>query len=155
MTDTSPSITLATTPDLPDILAMIRALSAFHGDSAQVTQTQLHNAFFGPAPVATAFIAKLNGTAIGYAGLIPTLVLHSGETRLDIHHLFVAQDHRSRGVRTALITAVKHHANTLGVSRLTIGTDPDNATAIAAYRAMPDLEEITGFGPRFWVKSDP
>jgi hypothetical protein len=56
-------------------------------------------------------------------------------------------------VRTALITAVKHHANTLGVSRLTIGTDPDNA--IAAYRAMPDLEEITGFGPRFWVKSDP
>jgi GNAT superfamily N-acetyltransferase len=115
MTDTSPSITLATTPDLPDILAMIRALSAFHGDSAQVSQTQLHHAFFGPAPVATAFIAKLNGTAIGYAGLIPTLVLHSGETRLDIHHLFVAQDHRSRGVRTALITAVKHHANTLGV----------------------------------------
>jgi GNAT superfamily N-acetyltransferase len=49
----------------------------------------------------------------------------------DIHHLFVAQDHRGRGVGTAL-TAVKHHANTHGV-RL-IGTDPDNATAIAAYR---------------------
>jgi GNAT superfamily N-acetyltransferase len=154
MTDTSPSVTLAAAPDLPDILAMIRALSAFHGDTAQVTQAQLQHAFFGPAPVATALIAKLNGTAIGYAGLIPTLVLHSGETRLDIHHLFVAQDHRGRGVGTALIKAVKHHANTLGVSRLSIGTDPDNATAIAAYRAMPDLEEITSFGPRFWVKSD-
>jgi GNAT superfamily N-acetyltransferase len=154
MTDTSPSVTLAAAPDLPDILAMIRALPAFHGDTAQVTQAQLQHAFFGPAPVATALIAKLNGTAIGYAGLIPTLVLHSGETRLDIHHLFVAQDHRGRGVGTALIKAVKHHANTLGVSRLSIGTDPDNATAIAAYRAMPDLEEITSFGPRFWVKSD-
>jgi GNAT superfamily N-acetyltransferase len=154
MTDTSPSVTLAAAPDLPDILAMIHALSAFHGDTAQVTQAQLQHAFFGPAPVATALIAKLNGTAIGYAGLIPTLVLHSGETRLDIHHLFVAQDHRGRGVGTALIKAVKHHANTLGVSRLSIGTDPDNATTIAAYRAMPDLEEITSFGPRFWVKSD-
>ncbi len=86
--------------------------------------------------------------------LIPTLVLHRGAPRLDIHHLFVAQDHRGRGVGTALIKAVKHHAKTLGVSRLSIGTVPDNATATAAYRAMPDLEEITGFGPRFWVKSD-
>jgi hypothetical protein len=73
MTDTSPSVTLAAAPDLPDILAMIRALSAFHGDTAQVTKAQLHHAFFGPVPVATALIAKLNGTAIGYAGLIPTL----------------------------------------------------------------------------------
>jgi GNAT superfamily N-acetyltransferase len=154
MTDTSPSVTLAAAPDLPDILAMIRALPAFHGDTAQVTKAQLHHAFFGPVPVATALIAKLNGTAIGYAGLIPTVVLHGGETRLDIHHLFVVQDHRGRGVGTALIKAIKHHANTLGVSRLSIGTDPDNATAIAAYRAMPDLEEINGFGPRFWVKSD-
>jgi GNAT superfamily N-acetyltransferase len=127
---------------------MIRALSAFHGDSAQVTRRSAP-CVLGPAPVATAFIAKLRH-AIGYAGLIPTLVLHSGETRLDIHHLFVAQDHRGRGVGTALITAVKHHANTHGV-RLTVH-DPDNATAIAAYRAMPDLEEITGFGLRF--KSD-
>ncbi len=42
MTDTSPSVTLAAAPDLPDILAMIRALSALHGDSAQVTQAQLY-----------------------------------------------------------------------------------------------------------------
>jgi hypothetical protein len=93
----------------------------------------LQHAFFGPATVAPAFIDKLNGTAIVYARLIPTLASESGETRLGIHHLFVWQDHRDAS--TVLITAVKHHANAFGVSRLTIGTDPDNATTIAAYRA--------------------
>lgn len=102
--------------------------------------------------MATAFIARLNGTAIGYAGLSLTFVSHTGDTHLDIQHLFVAQSHRASGVGTALITVIRNHANTLGVSRLPIGTTPDNATAIAAYRAMLDLEEITGFGPRFRIK---
>ena len=76
MTDTSPSVTLAAAPDLPDILAMIRALPAFHGDTAQVTQAQLHHAFFRPAPAAIALIAKLNVTAIGYECLIPCSYTH-------------------------------------------------------------------------------
>jgi hypothetical protein len=70
MTNTDTSITLATVPDLPDILSMICVLSACHGDTAQV---QLQHAFFGPTPVATTFIAKLNGNTIGYVGLILTL----------------------------------------------------------------------------------
>ena len=144
-------IKLARPADLPDIQSMIRALSAFHGDDAAVTLSTLQEIFFGLCPMATALIAKSNGVAVGYAGLTPTMVLHEGTVRLDIHHLYVRERMRAKGVGKALIDAAKAHAFSTGASRLTIGTDPNNATAIAAYRAMPLLEEMTGEGPRFRV----
>jgi GNAT superfamily N-acetyltransferase len=101
--------------------------------------------------MATALIAKLEGEPVGYAGLTPTMVLHEGKIRIDIHHLYVKERARSKGVGKALIEAATAHAKATGATRLTIGTDPNNATAIAAYRAMPILEEITGGGPRFRV----
>ncbi len=144
-------ITLATPDDLPAILDMVRALSAFHGETAQATQAQLHDIFFGPRPMATAMIAKSNGVAIGYAGLTPTMVIHDANIRVDIHHLFVHENHRKSGIGTALIAAARDHAVSRGATRVTIGTDPSNATSIATYRAMDNLEEITGTGPRFRV----
>lgn len=144
-------ITLARPSDLIDIQKMIRALSAFHGDAAAVTLAQLQDIFFGAAPTATALIAKSNGTHVGYAGLTSTTVLHEGTIRLDIHHLFVHERHRAKGIGTALIKASTAYAQSIGATRLTIGTDPNNATAIAAYHAIDFLEEITGTGPRFRV----
>lgn len=144
-------ITFATPNDLPAILEMVRALSAFHGDEAAVTFAQLDDMFFGPAPMATALIAKQNDTPVGYAGLTPTMVIHDGKIRIDIHHLFIHEGHRAQGIGKALIAAAKAHAQTLGATRLTIGTAPDNAESIAAYTAMPELTEMTGGGPRFKV----
>ncbi|MCF2869949.1 GNAT family N-acetyltransferase [Octadecabacter sp. G9-8] len=141
----------ATPADLPAIHAMIKALSAFHGDTAKVTQDHLHDIFFGPTPMATALIAKQNGNAVGYAGLTPTMVLHHGDIRLDIHHLFVHDGHRGHGIGESLILAAKAHAKAINATRLTIGTDAGNETAIAAYRAMDILEDITGEGPRFRI----
>ena len=137
--------------DLIDIQSMIQALSAFHGDDAQVTMAKLQDIFFGAAPMGTALIAKTNGVAVGYAGLTPTMVLHDGKIRLDIHHLYVVENMRANGIGKALILAAKAHARDIGATRLTIGTDPHNRTAIAAYRAMDICEEITGAGPRFRI----
>lgn len=147
-------IALARPTDLPDIHKMVRALSAFHNERAGVTFEQLQDKFFAPCPMATALLARQDGRAVGYAGLTPTMVIHDGKIRIDIHHLFVHEGHRSKGIGTALIKAAKAHALSRVATRLTIGTDPNNATAIAAYRAMPQLEEITGSGPRFRVTLD-
>ena len=49
-----------------------------------------------------------------------------------------------------LIMAARDFAAQQGTTRITIGTDPGNASAQAAYRAM-GLDEITGSGPRFWL----
>ena len=144
----------ATPADLPDLITMIHALSAFQKDTATITLDQLRDAAFGTRPTFEILIAKRDGVAIGYAGLIRTFVIHSAQTRMDIHHLFVKPDSQRTGVACALIAAARDHAHTLGATRLTIGTDPDSATSVATYRAMGNLKEITGLGPRFWVGLD-
>lgn len=145
-------VRLATPHDLPAILEMIRGLSLYHGETAQVTPDQLQRIFFGTAPMGTALIATDGETPLGYAGLTPTMVLHEAKIRIDIHHLFVHEPHRSQGIGTALIQAAKAHAQAIGANRLTIGTDPENTKTIATYRAMDLLEEITGSGSRFTIK---
>jgi phosphinothricin acetyltransferase len=143
-------VDLARPSDLADILRMIRALSAFHDETATVTLEQLQIAFFGNAPSSTALIAREGANVVGYAGVNHTITLHSGVPRYDIHHLYVAETHRGRGVRKALITRAKEIGEQNGAKGLTIGTDPKNSSAQAAYRAM-GLKEISDTGPRFWI----
>lgn len=147
-------ITFAPTDDLPDIFAMVCALSKFHGDTATVTQDDLNHILFGPCPFAAALLARQGGKAIGSAGLASTIVLHHGRVRIDIHNSFVKDGYRAQGIGKALITQAKNFAIGQNAERLTIATAPDNAVSIAAYRAMPNLTEITGTGPRFCVDLD-
>ncbi len=147
-------ISLARPSDLPDILSMIRALASFHGDTATITHEALQEALWGDTATVTALVAKSDGAAVGYAGITWDIILHEGARRADIHHLYVKEAHRARGVGAALIARARDHAKETGAVRLTIGTDPDNATAIAAYRAMDALVENTNPGPRFAVRLD-
>lgn len=149
MTDIS--IERAKPRDLPRIQSLIRDLSAFHGDQAQVTLEQLQRIFFGDPAPALAFVAKANGKIVGYAGVLKKLQIHSGRPGFDIQHLYVCERLRGQGTGQALIAAVKAHAREAGAKGVSIGTAPDNGTAQAAYRAM-GLEEITDAGPRFWIE---
>ncbi|WP_342076312.1 GNAT family N-acetyltransferase [Yoonia sp. SS1-5] len=150
MTDIS--IDIATRRDLAQIQALIRELSAFHGDTAQVTLEQLQDIFFGSHPKGIAFVARENGAVTGYAGVLETIAVHSALPRFDIHHLHVVETQRNKGIGRALIAAAARYAGTRGARGLTIGTDAQNMTAQAAYRAM-GLEEITDTGPRFWIEA--
>lgn len=143
------SIHTARPRDLTDIHAMIRGLSAFHGDVAKVTLAQLQDVFFDN-PVAQALIAKQDAHPVGYAGLMPHTRLHSGGKTLDIQHLFVVDTHRGRGIGRQLIHTARDIAEAGGYFRVTIGTDPENTAAQAAYRAI-GFDEITGHHPRFQI----
>lgn len=144
------TITPASPRDLTRIQALIGELSAFHGDTAQVTLEQLQGIFFGPHAQGTALIAREGEKIVGYAGVMRWTVIHSGQPRMDIQHLYIAENRRNRGIGKALIMAAKDHAEALGAKGISIGTDPKNTSAQAAYRAM-GLEEITDPGPRFWI----
>ncbi len=140
--------------DLTEILRMIRALSAFHGDTATVTLEELQAMFFDTGAPASALLAVEGDKCLGYAGLLPHIRLHSGARTLDVQHLYVAETHRSRGIGRALIAAAAEEAKDRGCFRLTIGTDPKNTSAQCAYRAM-GWDEITGAGPRFqWLLTE-
>lgn len=145
------SIARANPSDLPRIQQLIRELSAYHGDQAQVTLEQLQEMFFDTSAPALAFVARSEDQVIGYAGVLKKLQIHSARPGFDIQNLYVSERHRAQGVGRALIAAVKAHARAAGAKGVAIGTAPDNATAQAAYRAM-GLEEITDAGPRFWIE---
>lgn len=144
-------IELARPRDIPRMQQLIRELSAFHGDVADVTLEQLQGIYFGPSPKGIALLAREADDTIGYAGVLETVAVHSAVPRFDIHHLHVIETRRSQGVGRALIAAAKTYAASRGARGLTIGTDPRNASAQAAYRAM-GLKEITDAGPRFWIE---
>jgi GNAT superfamily N-acetyltransferase len=145
-------VTPALRSDLPRIHEMICALSAFHGDEATVTMERLEDVLF-TSGLSTAFVAREGDALIGYAGLNFTTEIHSGRTRIDIHHLFIEENHRAKGVGRALITTAKELGRAQGAKGVTIVTAPNNETAQAAYRAM-GLKEITDAGPRFWIPVD-
>lgn len=148
---TTISIDAARPSDLPRMQQLIQELSAFHGDRADVTLEQLQSIFFGQKSQGFAFLARLADETIGYAGVLETVIVHTGVPRHDIHHLHVVESKRGLGVGRALIGAAKAYSAQKGERGLTIGTDPRNAKAQAAYRAM-GLQEITNAGPRFWIE---
>lgn len=144
-----PDITQVTPKDIPDLLAMIRKLCAFHADQCLMGLADTQAQFIdGPL---TGFIARDAGRAVGYAVLEPHWrPMHPGPL-LDIVHLFVQESMRGRGIGKALICAAQMHAAENGASRLTIGTSPTNPGAAAAYRTMGHNEILTVPGPRFEI----
>lgn len=143
------TITPATARDVPDLLAMIRKLCAFHGDPCHMgladTQTRLID---GPL---TTLIARLDDKPAGYAVLEPRWRPMNTGDLLDIAHLFVQEPLRGRGIGKALIKAAQSQAQQASACSLTISTAPDNPGAAAAYRAMGFTEITRQPGPRFSI----
>ncbi len=137
-------------PDIPDLVGMIDRLCAHHGDTSQLTLARAHTEFFVERRV-VALIARTGGAAVGYAVLeAHWRPMHAGPA-FDIAHLFVEAPHRKRGIGRSLIAAAQAYAARQNAVRVTVGTAPDNADAVRAYRAM-GLKELTVLpGPRFMV----
>ena len=70
---------------------------------------------------------------LAYAARLPLAGLHLGQRGMDLHHLFVDQSVRSRGIGRALVKASKDDARALGCSYFTVGTSADNAAAHPFY----------------------
>ena len=143
------TIRQATPKDIPDLLAMIHKLCAFHGDPCHMGLAEAQSRFIdGPL---TALIARSAQQAVGYAVLEPHWRPMDRGDGLDIAHLYVTETRRGQGIGRQLIEAARSKAAERCASRLTIGTSPINPGAAAAYRAI-GLEEITSTpGARFSI----
>ncbi|MCB5198344.1 GNAT family N-acetyltransferase [Loktanella sp. TSTF-M6] len=127
----------AVTPaDIPDLVVMSDALGAFHGDDSNACPDALTRDLFGTPPWLRGLIARRGSQPAGYALMVPTAQAQHGLRGLNLHHIFVVPDLRGRGLGRAIITAVEEHARGLDCAYVSIGTDPDNTGAQAAYEAM-------------------
>lgn len=126
-------IRAATLEDLPAVFAMVQALALHHGDASLVTMESLQRDLFGPVTWLHALVADEAGQLVGYAALLPLARLHLGQRGMDLHHLYVAQSARRRGIGQALVKAARQHAIDLGCSYFTVGTSAENHAAHQFY----------------------
>ena len=67
-------------------------------------------------------------------------------TEMFLYELSVAEGHRNRGIGSALVAALADLAQEQGCYGMWVGTEPDNAAAIATYKAAgaaPPEELVT------------
>lgn len=131
----------ASADDAPALLTLVRALAAHHGDEAHATLDTLTRDLFGPAQAATALLATASGEAVGYAVLVRLLKLQDGVRSFDLHHLFVAEAHRGRGVGSALVARAAVQARSERCATLSVAAAADNVAAARFYAKL-------GFAPR-------
>lgn len=133
--------------DIPDVVRMIHALAAHHGDKATVTEGDLRRDYLGPLPWLRVLVAE----GLGYAALCPLAQLQFGARGMDLHHIFVVETARGRGVGGSLIEASIACAKAEGARFLTVGTHPDNVHAQDIYRSA-GFEEFNAAGVRFRMR---
>lgn len=139
---TQTTIHRATAKDIPDIHKMMGQLCAFHGDTLQIGLDDAQRQLVDTGHLIP-LIARRADAALGFAVIEPHWRPMDSSDGWDIAHLFVAERARNQGIGHALIQHTQRLATQNGITRLTIGTAPNNPGAAAAYRAM-HLEERTG-----------
>jgi phosphinothricin acetyltransferase len=136
--------------DLPMVLDLAHALAAYHGDAATLTLAALERDCLGLAPWVTVLVAEGSTGLQGYAALCPQMQLQFGVRRMDLHHLFVCDTGRGKGVGKALVQAAVDHAKAHHCAYVTVGTDVQNRRAQAFYRRA-GFDQITP-DPRFRLR---
>ncbi len=134
-----PRIRLATPDDVPDIGRMIRDLAEFERalDQARATDTQLHQALFGPDHVASALLAlDEDGASVGFALWYRSFSTWAGVPGLYLEDLYVADDHRGSGLGRSLLTALAQIAVHHGWARLEWAVLRWNTGSIEFYDAL-------------------
>lgn len=140
-------------PDLPDLLRMVTALMALHGDTTRLTLDALSRDVLGDAPWLTALVAEIGASISGYASLFPRS-RPFGPRCIHLHHLYVDPAVRGSGIGRHLIEASADIARGLNCDFLVAGTDPKNHAAQAVYAAC-GFEALPEDSTHFWKKLTP
>jgi ribosomal protein S18 acetylase RimI-like enzyme len=140
-----------TSSDLPAVFEMVQLLAAHHQDASSLTLETLKRDVLGPSPWAAVIVASVDQVLCGYGALTPVMQLQFGVRGMDLHHLFVMQAHRGKGVGRRLVDASIAHAKRQECRYLTVGTHPDNHVAQNMYLAAGLLRRPAP-GPRFSMK---
>jgi GNAT superfamily N-acetyltransferase len=137
--------------DIDKLIRMVGKLAAFHGDTPELTESNLVRDVFAESPWIYILVAEAEGELIGYAAMCGLIKLHYGDRGLDIHHLFVEEEIRGRGVGKKLVAACVLKAQELLCGYLAVGTNADNLQAQAFYVEL-GFNRRNSFPPRFMLR---
>ncbi len=143
------TITIATEPDVPQILGFIKALAEYErmADSVVATEDGLQATLFGPRPYAECVIARWNGEPAGFALFFHNYSTFLARPGVYLEDLFVKPELRGKGVGRSLLQYLAKVAVDRGCGRLEWSVLDWNESAIGFYKSLgaEPLEEWTIF----------
>jgi len=146
--------------DVEALTALIRALNAHQGDPTDnVTVDVVRRDGFGERRRFDAWIAELDGRALGYALAVPgAYETGFAKAGLYVQDVFVVPEARRRGAGRALLAAVAADARMRGFEFLWWASRTWNTEAHAFFRTIATTEEpviaFAAFGDQFTRLAD-
>ena len=124
--------------DVPDVLALVRELATYERepDAVETTGQMLHDALFGPSPVASCHVAVLDGQVVGMALWYVTFSTWKGVPGLWLEDLFVRESARGTGLGRALLQTLAAVCVERGYARFEWWVLDWNAPAIGFYASL-------------------
>jgi GNAT superfamily N-acetyltransferase len=131
-------IRFAAPDDVATLHALVGQLARYERLEHEVVSTEelLRKHLFGPRPYAEALVSEDGGGVVGFALFFHTYSTFLGRPGLYLEDLFVAPEHRRKGLGRALIREVAHVALDRGCGRLEWSVLDSNAPAIAFYESL-------------------
>ena len=124
--------------DVPDVLALVRELATYERepDAVETTEQMLHDALFGPSPVAACHVAVLDGQVVGMALWYVTFSTWKGVPGLWLEDLFVREGARGTGLGRRLLQTLAGVCVERGYARFEWWVLDWNAPAIGFYASL-------------------
>ncbi|MDR0770206.1 MAG: GNAT family N-acetyltransferase [Burkholderiales bacterium] len=128
----------ATSQDVPELVAMLRALAEYEKlqDQCVSTEADFQRALFGPEREAEALIARVGGKAAGYALYCYHFSTFLARRGLWLEDLFVYPQYRGLGIGKAMLVRLAQTAFERGYGRFEWAVLDWNTPAIEFYKAM-------------------
>ena len=120
------------------LLELVRELAAYERapDAVRTTEPMLAEALFGPAPVAGAHVAEVDGEVVGFALWYVTFSTWEGRPGLWLEDLYVRPAARGLGLGAALLRTLAGVCAARGYSRLEWWVLDWNVDAQGFYRSL-------------------
>jgi GNAT superfamily N-acetyltransferase len=128
--------------DVPAVVGLVRELAAYEKaeHEALMTEQQLRDALFGPAPALFGHVARTeDGETAGFALWFLNFSTWRGTHGIYLEDLYVRPEHRGSGFGRQLLRTLAALCVQRGYSRLEWSVLDWNAPSIAFYRAAGAL----------------
>jgi GNAT superfamily N-acetyltransferase len=102
----------------------------------ELTEADLHDALFGPAPAVFALVAESGGEVVGLALWFLSFSTWLGRHGIYLEDLYVRSEHRGHGLGRALLAALAAIAVERGYGRVEWAVLDWNEPALAFYRSI-------------------
>jgi GNAT superfamily N-acetyltransferase len=133
-----PVIRLATPPDVPGLLQLVKELATYEKepDAVLASEQDLHDALFGTDPSACCHVAEQGGAVVGFALWYRTFSTWQGKPGLWLEDLFVRPEARGSGLGKQLLITLAQEAVDRGWTRFEWWVLDWNTPAQGFYRSL-------------------